>query len=107
MINGTGVAFYGMKNRKIFQSVEVYDTTRWIVIVWLPILPLGSFKIQRATRQDFISRIARNLQWSEPIHILEKRDLDWVQIFKVYLFSFLAIALLTAVLGVFSILIGP
>ena len=85
MINGIGLAYYGIKALKFDDEWEEYDTTKWFCLVWLPIIPIGSFRIRRKRRKDIISKIARQGMWVETIFVIEKRPIDWRQIGKIYL----------------------
>jgi len=68
--------FLGKNNRyhDPRERIEEFDTTLWFT-VWIPIIPLGSYRIRRRFRK-----------WWNPcpigkLHILGTRPLDWKQIF--------------------------
>ena len=77
---GRNKRFLGKKNRNVDSAgrIEEFDTTLWF-IVWIPIVPLGSYRIRR-----------RFQRWWNPcrsprVHILETRARDWNQIFATWL----------------------
>ncbi len=94
MINGVGFTYYGIKNPVYSASEEEFDTTRWFCLLWIPIFPIGSYRIRRK-RRDSIGVIAR-VFWSSKTIQYAKRPLDWKQIGKIYL----------CVYGVLGLLVG-
>lgn len=48
-VNGTGRRFYGRGNYSCNEELgyEEWDTTLWIVFLWIPILPRGAFRVRR------------------------------------------------------------
>ena len=100
MVNGTGCIFYGKRNYRTDGILEELDTTQWLAVVWLPIVPLKSVSIARKRRADLISSMARNIWWSETIHVLGRRPLDWSQIALTYLKAYGSILAIAAIIGV-------
>lgn len=88
MINGIGTTFYGKINYVTNGEIEEYDTTKWFCVFWLPIFPFCSYRIQRKYRADIISKMARQLFWSETIYLINKRPLDVKQIISVYIWTY-------------------
>lgn len=67
--------FIGKKNRKLDPRLRVdeFDTTLWIVF-WIPLVPLGSYRIRRRFRRLWNPCRPRRL------HVLEMKPRDWEQI---------------------------
>src|SRR5690348_9300792 len=97
MVNGCGTTFYGVKNRIADEQFEEYDTTKWFCLIWLPIAPLGSYRIRRPVRKDIISRIAREGISKETIASVPRefdlRQVGWIY-FCVYGWYFILLAVL-------------
>ena len=85
MFNGIGTIYYGKKNYRAEGETEIFDITKWFAFTWLPILPLGSYTIERPRRQDIIQAIARTGISSETIFIHGQRSLDVPQVLWTYL----------------------
>jgi hypothetical protein len=49
-VNGIGTKYYGKAERWPDGS---YITTKWIVLFFVPILPLGSFRVKRISGDGF------------------------------------------------------
>src|SRR5713226_4786655 len=56
---GWGKHFFGVSNYRLDSSsdTEEFDSTIWLWIIWLPILPLASYHIQR-------HKLRKSLWWS-------------------------------------------
>jgi len=67
--------FIGKRNRKLDprSRVDEFETTLWFV-VWIPVFPLGSYRIRRRFRRWW------NPCRSRRLHILETKPRDWEQI---------------------------
>jgi hypothetical protein len=100
VINGTGRIYYGRKNYSTENDLEHLDTTEWVVLLWLPILPLHSASITRDRRPDIISSMARSMMWSETVQARARRPLDWAQVGATYLKVYGTIALLLTAISV-------
>jgi hypothetical protein len=59
---GMGRRMYGKKNR----VADEYDTTLFIVFLWFPLIPLGTYRIREASPKSF--------------YVLDKKALDWRQV---------------------------
>jgi len=86
---GIGVGFRG----KTFLSpgdkaAGIALRTRWIIILWIPLIPLGSYRIKMLPRQvTSRGRFARSFQ------IFSKEALSIKQVLKVYVISAIAVTL--------------
>ncbi len=77
---GRNKRFLGKSNRKVdpARRIENFDTTLW-VIFWIPIFPLGSYRIRRCYQGWW------NPCRSRRVHVLETGARDWNQIFATWL----------------------
>ncbi len=85
MLIGLGRAFYGRSNytRNEDGRYEEWDTTLWLIFLWLPIFPEGSFRIKR----EFMKSSFFN-PWQIQEYkflILKRLPLNWTQIKKTWL----------------------
>jgi hypothetical protein len=71
-------------------GVERFKTTVFIVFFWLPLIPTGTFLVER--KREFLSN---------QMTVLEKLTLDWEQVLKVWV---VASATLLAVIWLFRLL---
>jgi hypothetical protein len=70
--------------------MERFKTTVFVVLFWLPLIPTGTFLVERKRR--FLS---------SQITVLERLPLDWEQVLKVWV---VASAILLVVIWVFKLL---
>ncbi|WP_050028350.1 hypothetical protein [Verrucomicrobium sp. BvORR034] len=89
--NGIGTAFYGERNYQLNGS---YITTEWIILFYLPIIPIRSLRIAR-NPQDDVHAVAYH---SESYYVLNREPLCWAQVFSTYGFI---VATIAWILGVF------
>jgi hypothetical protein len=76
-INGIGTRFYGASSPRPDGSVI---TTKWFAIVFIPIIPLSSFRVLRETKNDkFLI-----LGYSSAYSIIEKLPIQWGQVLRTY-----------------------
>jgi hypothetical protein len=81
---GMGRRMYGKKNR----VADDYDTTLFIVFLWFPLIPLGTYRIREASPRSF--------------YVLDKKPLDWRQVLATWLKAgavFMAICLVIRLLA--------
>jgi len=74
--NGCGTRFYGQRNTAEDGS---YITTLWVSLVWVPLLPLASYRIQ-PTGEGFNALVYRSDGYK-----VRKVPLCWTQVRNVYL----------------------
>ena len=94
MINGIGTIHYGKRNYRADGNAEIFDTTKWFAVFWLPLFPLGSYTIERERRQDLIQAIARTGFSRETIYIHGRRPLDLPQVLTTYVKSWVGVGLI-------------
>jgi hypothetical protein len=79
-LNGTGTHLYGDRERDIGGT---YITTKWVVILWVPIIPLSSWRVypMGEGQVDYIigeaSRTSQGFQ-------ANRVPLNWKQVLNVY-----------------------
>jgi hypothetical protein len=81
---GVGTKLYGHSNKL---SDGSYTVTKWIVALYLPVLPLGSYRILAKRRTGMIGYSAASVHKSEPVF------LDVQQVIITYLISIPILAL--------------
>jgi hypothetical protein len=79
-INGCGTKYYGRRDQ---ESDGSYITTEWIVFLFLPLIPIGSYRVQ----------LLKSALMSSEYHIW-RVPLQWRQILNVYLADALLLGLL-------------
>ncbi len=79
-INGCGTKYYGRRDQ---ESDGSYITTEWIVFLFLPVIPIGSYRVQ----------LLKSALMSSEYHIW-RVPLQWRQILNVYLADALLLGLL-------------
>ena len=77
---GIGKTFYGRRNRRVTASREEYDSTLWVVLLWFPLIPLGTFRLRRAARKSRLGWMVRR-----PAHAADRKARDWNQILLTWL----------------------
>lgn len=90
-VRGTGIAFRGSR----FASPEderlgIQLCTRWFILCWIPLFPLGSYRIRH---QGAAPRFWRRKSKHE---VFSQEKLDWEMVLRVWLvtaFAFLALYL--------------
>lgn len=83
--NGFGTTFYGERGHAPDGS---YVTTEWIILLYLPIIPLRSLRIARNPQDDFRAVAFE----SESYYVISRERLCWTQVFLTYGFIFGTIA---------------
>src|SRR5437867_639442 len=92
--NGVGTRFYGKSDVHTDKS---YITTKWVVCLWLPILPLGSYRVwpemasaqmpgETVMMRDY-ENVEYNLTSVKRRYKVQKVNWHWKQIGKTYLFG--------------------
>jgi hypothetical protein len=72
---GFGTALLGKRNlrRDPSERFEEYEATQWVIAIWLPIFPIGTFTVRRG-----LSRWL-GMARSDPV-IIQRQARDWEQI---------------------------
>lgn len=91
-LNGIGTTFYGERD---LRSDHSYITTEWIVIFYIPIIPIRSFRLRGGGTVPPSWSIGINLG-SEHYAVLETTFPNWRQVLCVYGFVLLSSALAAA-----------
>ena len=78
MMSGIGFGFRG-KNFKTEgdRAAGIELRTRWVIVLWLPLIPIGSYRIRRSTRLTPHGRTRRVLE------LFSKEPLAWRQVFRI------------------------
>lgn len=77
--NGIGTTFYGKRG---FEQDESYVTTKWFVIGFFPLVPLGSLRVRSIGTQG-IPFFAR----TSSFEVIEELPTDWGQALSIYLYA--------------------
>ena len=83
--NGTGTMYYGEKD---IEPDKSFVTTEWIVLFFVPIIPIGSFRVLETGHENIIFG-------SSTQYLVRRIPLDWKQIRNVYAVSIGVIGLIT------------
>lgn len=75
--NGFGTAIYGKRD---FWPDNSFLTTKWIVLFWIPLVPLRSMRLRRVRP----GRSALPVRWASRYHILSRTSPDARQVLYVY-----------------------
>jgi hypothetical protein len=78
-----GKANYSLNQRTL---METFKTTIFVVLFWLPLIPTGTYRVQR-----------KKQLFSSDIVILEKLSLDWTQVLGVWALA--AVSLLALIVA--------
>jgi hypothetical protein len=78
--NGTGTTFYGECEWRPDGS---FRTTKWFVIVYVPLIPLKSYRLARNPKSDIQAVVFS----STGFVVLEALPLDFAQVLRTYLFA--------------------
>jgi len=98
-LNGFGTTFYGESNHHPDGS---YQTTKWFVVAFFPLVPLESLRVTRNPVAD----VNLILYQAEGFNVIQKVPVEPKQVFFTYLFATLYVAWVVAVgwyfLGIFD-----
>ena len=81
-VSGIGTTLYGKKD--LDKESGWYTTTKWFVIVFLPIIPLGSYRVKRGETYTGMPEGQVLLGTSTEFE-MKKIKLDWLQVVKTFL----------------------
>ncbi len=76
-LNGIGTTYYG---RCRFRADGSFETTAWIVLIWVPIFPLRTVRAMRIPSADQTNGITS----ITGLHEIERVSLNFMQIFRTY-----------------------
>jgi hypothetical protein len=97
-INGFGTKLYGKSN--VNEVDNSYITTKFFVLFFIPIFPMGSYRVIKGKEEQSGSFTLREYQIG---YQMKKVQSNIPQIIKIYLFAYLLIALLFWSLFYFNI----
>jgi hypothetical protein len=81
-INGIGSVLYGKRD---FRPDGSYITTKWISLVYIPFIPLGSIRIKPSGNA---TDGAYPFGWTSRYEVLERTPLSLKQVFSVYVYAY-------------------
>jgi hypothetical protein len=82
--SGTGRRFYGKRDLVEMRARQQYQATLWFTVLWVPLIPLGTYVVHRAT-----------VSWWQPaadVRALRQVPLDWKQIGETWAVAAVALA---------------
>lgn len=80
--NGIGTKYYGSKDQ---YPDSTFVTTEWVVILYIPIIPIQSFRVAYAgTSHGWRKTTTQYI-------IIKKLSLDWQQVFSIYFLTFVTL----------------
>ncbi len=86
--NGSGEGFYGKRGAREDGS---YITTKWFMILLVPIIPLGTYRVWRGkSTQSFFAGLYSGVSQSTEVR-LERLKMNWAQVLSTYAVLILAL----------------
>jgi cytochrome bd-type quinol oxidase subunit 2 len=80
-VNGTGIRL--LDYRRV--SEDTYEATRWLTILFIPILPIGTLLIRPGTAEGVATMMRYSFQ------LLGKRPLNWRRVWRMYAIDLIAV----------------
>jgi hypothetical protein len=90
-VNGTGIRLLDY----LRVSADTYEVTRWLTVLFIPLLPIGALLIRPGTQEMVGTTMHSSFQ------ILGKRPMPWKRVFRMYGFTIMA-AIPTTLCGIFE-----
>jgi hypothetical protein len=79
LFSGIGVGFRGRHFKSESDRVAGIELrTRWIIVLWLPLIPIGSYRIRRS------KRVAPGGRSKWVLELFSKEPLAWRQVFRMW-----------------------
>jgi hypothetical protein len=92
LMSGIGVGFRGRDFKsESDRAAGIELRTRWIIALWLPLIPLGSYRIRRSKRLTPDGRRKQTLE------LFSKEPLAWRQVFRMWSLTAAGIVLMVVV----------
>ena len=92
MMSGIGVSFRGRGFKsESDRAAGIELRTRWIIGLWLPLVPIGSYRVRRSNRLSSDGRRRRVLE------LFSKEPLAWAQVFRMWSLTAAGIVLMLVV----------
>jgi hypothetical protein len=85
---GNGRRAYGRSNREVLGTSEEYDATVFGVVLFFPIVPMGTYRFSRE-------------QSDKQVRVLDTKPLDWRQVVRVWLTALAIVAAIPFALDLF------
>ena len=114
MTNGIGTKHFGKANHVEDKDneAEEFDTTLWVSILWIPIIPLRSYRIRQ--KIWYVRKVTNIwpefeggvISWKEDFHVVRYHPLNWKQICRTYLLTYGLLAGLVTIRIVIELLFG-
>ncbi|HKW48250.1 MAG TPA: hypothetical protein VJN70_12430 [Gemmatimonadaceae bacterium] len=79
-VNGTGIRL--LDYRQV--SEDTYETTRWLTILFIPILPIGTLLIRPGTAEG----VGTSMRYS--FQLLGKQPMNWRRVLRMYAIDLIA-----------------
>jgi hypothetical protein len=79
-VNGTGIRL--LDYRRV--SEDSYEATRWLTILFIPILPIGTLLIRPGTAEGIATMMRYSFQ------LLGKRPMNWRRVLRMYAIDMIA-----------------
>lgn len=79
-VNGTGIRL--LDYRRV--SADMYEATRWLTLLFIPLLPIGTLLIRPGT----VEGVGTSMQYR--FELLGKRPMRWKRVGRMYLMTLLA-----------------
>lgn len=100
-INGIGTSLYGKQDVDPIDGS--YIATKWFIVVFLPIFPLGSYRVIRG--ETTASGVPLLMPGAKTQYHMVKIELNWKQIIQIYLGVYGIIALII-LFAIFAPIVG-
>jgi len=81
---GSYFGYYGRRDLVKMNNREQYQATRWFCVLWIPLIPLGTFIVHRTTTTW--------LGLFDDVRTIRRVPLDWEQVFKTWAVTALVLA---------------
>jgi hypothetical protein len=79
-VNGTGIRL--LDYRRV--SEDSYEATRWLTILFIPVLPIGTLLIRPGTAEGIATMMRYSFQ------LLGKRPMNWRRVWRMYAIDLIA-----------------
>ncbi len=86
-LNGIGTTIYGKS--AVSPQDGSYVATKWVVFLWLPIIPIGTYRVRREEISPNIFPVGYTATYTT-----QRIDLNWRQVVSTYLLVWGSIACL-------------
>ena len=95
---GLGKRLFGKRARVVDPGSkwEEFDTTLWMVVFWVPMVPIATYRVRRALRKKVISNPLASYKFTA----VSRRDRDWRLILPTWGWFCLTVVALIAVLRI-------